>query len=351
MITIDEEGKILYMKSEPEDHDDIKKRTQEEFHEFPLISGYVCPECNRVIMAYYVGAHPHINGNNNPFMERTKHYDNRYHSGDLSCKEGTCHGGSYFRLENHEHQCKYKIYTTRGISNALNEIYKSQSLKEQPIEFTTERSLRLTERILNGEVPGMTIVEDVCGIDDPLLAVDQTEIKALRGTYWVDEKVIEYMLKYSEAELPVDEPEEEETKSEEDEIETGSSTDTIEEPVTTEIETESSTESINEPVTTEIESESLADTKEEPVITETNENVNNEPAKFAEHLGKDVSACQSVIFGGGTTLKFTDGSEALVYPGKDFDIVGKIQNIFGKMGTVPLNEANLTALNNILAEA
>jgi hypothetical protein len=329
MITIDKEGKILYMKSEPEDYDDIKKRSQEEFYEFPLISGYICPECNRVIMAYYVGAHPYVESNKNPFMEKTKHYNGHYHSGDLGCKEGTCHGGSYFRLENHEHQCKYKIYSTRGISNSLNTIYKSQSHKEQPIEFTTERLLRLVERILNGEVPGMTIIEDVCGVDEPLLAIDQSEIGVYKGSHWTDEKAVEYMIKYSGPELPVDEPEEEET-----EIETKSSIETVDEPITTEVKTESPTESINEPVT-----------------TESNETVNEEAVKFAEHLGKDVDACRTVIFGGGTTLKFTDGTEALVYPGKDFVIAGKIQDIFGKMDTVPFNETNCTALNNILAEA
>ena len=71
-------------------------------------------------------------------------------------------------------------------------------------------------------------------------------------------------------------------------------------------------------------------------------------SKFQEHLGKDVKACQTQLMAGKTYLLFTDNSQALVYEGKSFDTAEKIQNIFGKMGTVPFNEKNLTALNKIL---
>jgi hypothetical protein len=211
MITIDKEGKILYMKSEPDDHADIKKRTEEEFYEFPLISGYVCPDCNRVIMAYYVGIHPYVHNHGNPFQEKTKHYSSGYHSGSLGCTEGTCHGGSYYLLNNHEHQCKHKIYSTRGIFNAITAIYESKTHKEDSIVLTKERILLLIERILNGDVPGMTIIEDVCGVDEPILAIDQTKIGTYKGSGYVEDKAIEYMIKYSGPELPVDEPKEEET--------------------------------------------------------------------------------------------------------------------------------------------
>ena len=73
--------------------------------------------------------------------------------------------------------------------------------------------------------------------------------------------------------------------------------------------------------------------------------------ELREHLGKDVSRCTTQLLGGKTELTFTDGTEVVVYDGKDLDVHGNIQDIFGKMGTVPFDEVRLNALNQVLENA
>jgi len=205
MITIDKDRKLLLMYHDHagDPSKNIKDKMYNEINEYQLISGYICPKCERVLKAYYIGVPSHIRtGVNNPFFKSPR---SSYSSAPtLSLKEGTNAGGSYLNLEYHENLCDLKVFEYRGILDAVSIFYKNNKPQDSD-PLTHEQLQLLANRILAGQVPGLKPVYDVCSVDEPLLAVNANEIGTYKGSVWINEKTIDYMVKYAAPELPSEE--------------------------------------------------------------------------------------------------------------------------------------------------
>lgn len=135
--------------------------------DFKLISAYVCPYCNSILSAYFVGA-------------ITERQVSKYYMKDTSrdYRVGTIKGGSYLIQTNHGKQtnhginCVYKAARGRGISNCLKALCGFGSL------YNTNILNRFTKAIENGEAKesGFFVVNDMCQADAPILLYDTERI-------------------------------------------------------------------------------------------------------------------------------------------------------------------------------
>lgn len=209
MIRIDDERNLLLMfhDIEGKNSTSINEKIDCGINEYPLISGYVCPKCNEVLRAYYIGIPSHLTDKNshstNPYLtEKTKSNSYSSYAGpSLNCKEGICKGGSYFYLRNHENFCELRVFEYRGILYALTQLYAS--VKSKDTEPLTKHQLNLlAERILNNEVPGLIAIRDVCNVDEPLLAINGKEMGSHASSAFLLDRLVEYMIKYADTELP-----------------------------------------------------------------------------------------------------------------------------------------------------
>jgi hypothetical protein len=139
MIEIDAKTKKIFFYYTPEEIKQHSKR-DEEMYEFELLSGYVCPECKKVIDAYYVGTLPietkSDSYSSHPYLPSFAGY-NRY---DPHYKFGHEYGGGYLIMCNHNDTlCNVQINP------------------EQETEHTF-------------------LIEDVCNKRSPLFAFNKTEV-------------------------------------------------------------------------------------------------------------------------------------------------------------------------------
>lgn len=144
----------------------------------PLLLGFRCPKCQEVLRAYFA---------TKELVEVWKY-------------EGV----------EKEHQSRYQVFATSGgqgiVSRYHNgdyrcglQVYRALNLKENLLEWFREQfkghrlaSLaELVRKTLTGKVDGLTVVKDLCGSNDTVLAYDSLRWEAkwdTRGEQWEDYK-------------------------------------------------------------------------------------------------------------------------------------------------------------------
>ena len=130
--------------------------------DFKLISAYVCPSCNSILSAYFIGA----------ITEKVIEF--YWSNKSRKYQVGTIKGGSYLIQTNHGEQtyqginCVYKA-RGRGISNCLKTLCGFGSL------YNTNILNRFTKAIENGEAKelGFFVVNDMCQADASMLLYDK----------------------------------------------------------------------------------------------------------------------------------------------------------------------------------
>lgn len=165
MIEIDEENKKIFFYYSKED---IKKNNKrdDEMHEFDLLSCHKCPECGKVIDAYYIGSLPIGDSSNeyygHPYLPSNSSY-NRY---DPHYKYGHEYGGGYLIMYNHNDTCKIKIASTGGVLKGIKSfIDKNTEVDELLIK-------KFAGDIFEKKIPGTFLIEDPCKQREPILAIN-----------------------------------------------------------------------------------------------------------------------------------------------------------------------------------
>ncbi len=119
MIDIDPNtNKIFFYYSAEE----IKKYSKhdDQMYEFELLSGYVCPECNKIINAFYVGELPIETSSGSYHKHPYLPTPNNYCVSDPHYNFGHEYGGGYLIMCNHnETYCKNHIASIVGIMEGI----------------------------------------------------------------------------------------------------------------------------------------------------------------------------------------------------------------------------------------
>lgn len=154
------DGKIwLYSNSYDEDATELPTL------DFELISAYACPQCSKILSAYFIGT----------ITEEIVEAYNK--NSKLKYQVGTSNGGSYIKNANHgkpDYQgytnCDYQAVNGRGIKNCIKALCDFGSLANIPDSFI--------EAIENDELEqfGITLANDRCRNDEPILLYDIKKI-------------------------------------------------------------------------------------------------------------------------------------------------------------------------------
>ncbi len=188
MIEIDVATQKIFFYHQPEDLGKRMgveyKKSLEKMYEFPLLSGYVCPECGAVLEAYFIGELPLTSNNSysgylppHPYAPPTPG-----HPSLIKPKHdyGQAYGGGYFIFLNHNKNravCKTVISEKKGIENGIVDLLKDHELDPVQVEvFAT--------KIKSGEIQGVNIISDVCGVRPPILSIDVTRF--IKGVQFQD---------------------------------------------------------------------------------------------------------------------------------------------------------------------
>lgn len=134
--------------------------------DFELLSGYVCPHCKSIIIAYCVGSMT---------KDLLARYQPRGHHYDVN---SIPEGGFYIEQVNHgaggySRNCKYQqIGRGRDVYSCVLDILGLGSLHSTP------NIKRFVEAIKRGEYAerGIIVVEDISGNDEPLVLFDTYQI-------------------------------------------------------------------------------------------------------------------------------------------------------------------------------
>jgi hypothetical protein len=175
MIDIDYENEKIFffhpldlVKKAPSKYD-------EEMHEFDLLSGYKCPECNQVLSAYYIGSlkiedssgtyhsHPYIPNLYGYSANNPRHqYGHKY-------------GGGYLIMSNHnDTYCKNHIASVGGITEGIKQFisYIIPTSEIVPSEYMIKK---FAADIFENKIPGVFLIHDVCNKLLPILAINKKE--------------------------------------------------------------------------------------------------------------------------------------------------------------------------------
>jgi hypothetical protein len=169
MIEIDTNTQKIFFYYSPEEIKQNSKR-DDEMHEFDLLSGHVCPDCKRVIDAFYVGRLP-IRENyssSHPYMPSR---NGTYNSYDPHYKFGHKHGGGYLIMYNHNDACKTHTCGTVGLEDGLRSVVN----KESEVKPTDYMIKMFAEKVLENKIPGISLIQDVCNKRAPVLAINKKE--------------------------------------------------------------------------------------------------------------------------------------------------------------------------------
>ena len=169
MIKVDEAKKEIRFIPDERDEEHPPPRS------FPLLSGYVCPFCHKILAAYFPGRMS---------PEEVDYYQNQ----KPHYRIGWVPGGHYVKSENHQgaeyghddNRCSWEEFTRRGVVENLRlfvERYEIPRMRVQP----------LSEKITS--LPGFQVVKDVCGRDGEMLLFSEYKLfEELRSrdfdAYW-----------------------------------------------------------------------------------------------------------------------------------------------------------------------
>ncbi len=144
---------------------------------FDLISAYICPVCNKIIRAYYIGFIP---------KEDIGKYIEKIGSNDLPEMQlvtGNACGGQYLKNTSHFDKysrvssCKWEEIPLRGVKNCLEALF--EKLDEQKKNIAIPE--KLIELVSKNEFEGIKLVPDVCGKDEPMLVFNEDTLAGIDG--------------------------------------------------------------------------------------------------------------------------------------------------------------------------
>ena len=127
--------------------------------DFQCVSAYLCPQCKKVLAAYYAGKIVDLE----PYMEDPAL---KYHY-----TLGTSNGGQYLLLDDHNHKkgCpgwEIVSLSARGITYSID-------VWARRYEVGPENLAKLCGMIAAIKVPGFDVVQDACGADEPIFLYNE----------------------------------------------------------------------------------------------------------------------------------------------------------------------------------
>lgn len=154
-ITVNKESKIILFKSE---------RRNLMTRAFDLLAAFICPKCGGILKAYFETSEAI------PVWKyegvETEHHS-RFHSFTVEGAQGMVsrrHDGSYDPV------CSLKVFWALELKENILKWFE-ENLPESRIRSVAE----LARKAERGEVDGLTIVHDLCGSADTLLAYDPSK--------------------------------------------------------------------------------------------------------------------------------------------------------------------------------
>ncbi len=136
---------------------------------FDLISAYICPVCNKIIRAYYIGMSPK-NGIDN-YVEKTGLHD----LPEMQLVAGNAGGGQYIKNTSHfdkysrSSSCKWEEIPLRGVKTCLEALF--EKIDNHKKGYTIPD--KLIGLVSKNEFEGIKLVPDVCGKDLPMLIFNE----------------------------------------------------------------------------------------------------------------------------------------------------------------------------------
>lgn len=139
---------------------------------FDLMNGYICPTCNMIISAAYIGRCPvnpdcyssHLNNNNK--ITKGK-YENNYCSYSYNNIESIC-----IDQKTHSDNCNSYITKSKGYINPLRECLKLDEFNEDDNKPTNEQLKEFSRFILDNKIPGINYLYDICNNDYPCIIIN-----------------------------------------------------------------------------------------------------------------------------------------------------------------------------------
>jgi hypothetical protein len=132
---------------------------------FDLISAYICPVCNKIIRAYYIGMIPkHLIDN---YVEKTGLNE----LPEMQLAVGNAGGGQYLKNTSHfdkysrSSSCKWEEIPLRGVKTCLESLFEKMDTQKKGHTIPQ----KMFELVNKNEFEGIKLVLDVCGKDLPML--------------------------------------------------------------------------------------------------------------------------------------------------------------------------------------
>ena len=170
MIKIDSENKKIHFYTPYSiEKENLPPQT------FDLISAYVCPICNKILRAYYIGMMPKETINN--YIEKT----GLNNLPELYIAVGTASGGQYIKNTSHfdkysrSSSCKWEEIPFRGVEICLEALF--EKLDRQNTGYTVPE--KLIELVSKNEFKGILLVPDACGKDLPMLIYNENMLAGI----------------------------------------------------------------------------------------------------------------------------------------------------------------------------
>ncbi|KPQ43967.1 MAG: hypothetical protein MPEBLZ_01435 [Candidatus Methanoperedens nitroreducens] len=170
MIRIDSENKKI--------HFFIPYNIEEENappQTFDLISAYVCPICNKILRAYYIGIIPKEAVNN--YIEK----NSINNLPEMGLAIGNAGGGQYLKNTSHfdkysrSSSCKWEEIPFRGVKTCLEALF--EKLDRQHTGYAVPE--KLIELVNKNQFEGILLVPDVCGKDLPMLIYNENVLSGI----------------------------------------------------------------------------------------------------------------------------------------------------------------------------
>lgn len=159
MITLDKEKRTIEFADKWEPN----KQKIHPTRVLPLISGFLCPWCNRIIRAYFDARGEAFKIL--PYEEyRTAEYNREFAEFWTPCNSGA--GITTKQHSRWQHKCDAEIYTPFKLELSMKQFATRHNM---PYEDWWVDAVRIVE------TPGLKLAHDICGKDDPLVTFNEEE--------------------------------------------------------------------------------------------------------------------------------------------------------------------------------
>ena len=141
---------------------------------FDLISAYVCPVCNKILRAYYIGMMPKDAINN--YIEKK----GQNNLPEMQLVIGNAGGGQYLKNSSHfqkysSDNCKWEEIPFRGVKTRLEALF--ERLDSQHNGYAVPQ--KLIELVSKNELKGIQLVPDICGKYLPMLVYNENMLAGI----------------------------------------------------------------------------------------------------------------------------------------------------------------------------